>query len=199
MTEVNTRLLLAGALTLAITLATLVVAQSTSARAQVLDRSTVLTAFEHIKKLEGTWRSKSTKGWEERQQFRLIAKDTAVASQSMPVPPVGGSGGNSAPNAPMLTVFHMDGDKLLLTHYCEAGNQPRMIATAVEDGGRTVRFAFLDATNMPSRTTGHMHSVVITFVDDRHFNEQWSWYENGKEQWMETVHNELMPPATGQP
>ena len=107
--------------------------------------------------------------------------------------------GDTSPNAPMLTVFHMDGDHLLLTHYCEAGNQPRMIATAIEDGGRTVRFAFLDATNMASRATGHMHAVVITFVDDHHFNEQWSWYENGKEQWMETVHNELIPSATGQP
>jgi hypothetical protein len=74
-----------------------------------------------------------------------------------------------------------------------------MLATPLEDGGRTVRFAFLDATNMASGTTGHMHAVVMTFIDDHHFNEQWSWNENGKEQWMETVHNELIPSATGQP
>jgi hypothetical protein len=199
MTGLNTITLLAGVLTLAITPATVVVAQSGRAPHQSLDHTSALTAFERIKKLEGTWRSRSTKGWEERQQFRLIAKGTAVASQSMPVPSVDASKGDTAPDAPMLTVFHMDGDHLLLTHYCEAGNQPRMLATALEDGGRTVRFAFLDATNMASRTTGHMHAVVITFVDDHHFDEQWSWYENGKEQWMETVHNELMPSAAGQP
>lgn len=199
MTGLNTRRLLAGVLTLAITFATVVVAQSRIAAPQALDGTTSLNAFERIKKLEGTWHAKSTKGWEERQQFRLIAKGTAVASQSMPASSADASKGDTSPNAPMLTVFHMDGDHLLLTHYCEAGNQPRMIATAFADGGRTVRFAFLDATNMASRTTGHMHAVVITFVDDHHFNEQWSWYENGKEQWMETVHNELMPSSAGRP
>jgi hypothetical protein len=199
MSGFNTRALVVGAVALAITMTNVVVAKSEKAQPQELDRAAALTAFERIKKLEGTWQSKSTKGWEERQQFRLIAKNTAVVSQSMPGPSADASQGDTAPNAPMLTVFHMDGDHLLLTHYCEAGNQPRMIATAVEDAGRTVRFTFLDGTNMASRTTGHMHAVVITFVDDNHFNEQWSWYENGKEQWMETVHNELIPSAPGQP
>ena len=195
MSGFDTRTLLAGAVALAITVTNVVMAESRNPPPQKLDRASALTAFERIKKLEGTWQSKSTKGWEERQQFRLIAKNTAVVSQSMPGPSADASNPETGPNVPMLTVFHMDGDHLLLTHYCEAGNQPRMIATAIEDAGHTVRFTFLDATNMASRTTGHMHAVVITFVDDNHFNEQWSWYEDGKEQWMETVHNELIPAA----
>jgi hypothetical protein len=195
----DTRTLLMGAVALAITVTNTVMAESRNPPPQKLDRASALTAFERIKKLEGTWQSKSTKGWEERQQFRLIAKNTAVVSQSMPGPSADASDAETAPNAPMLTVFHMDGDDLLLTHYCEAGNQPRMIATAIEDAGDTVRFTFRDATNMASRTTGHMHAVVITFVDHNHFNEQWSWYEDGKEQWMETVHNELIPAAAGRP
>jgi hypothetical protein len=185
--------------TLAIAFTTLVVAESRKAQPQAPDRATALAAFEHIKKLEGTWQSKSTKGWEERQQFRLIARGTAVSSQSVPVPFADASRADTAPDAAMLTVFHMDGDHLLLTHYCEAGNQPRMIASAIEDAGRTVRFTFFDATNMESRMAGHMHAVVLKFVDARHFDEQWSWYEDGKEQWMETVHNELIPAAAGQP
>ena len=199
MTGFNTRTLLASTLVFAIAITTVGVAKSKKTHPQELDRASALAAFERIKKLEGTWQSKSTKGWEERQQFRLIAKGTAVVSQSVPVPPSVGPKVNTAPSAPMLTVFHMDGDHLLLTHYCEAGNQPRMVAAAIEDAGRTVRFAFLDATNMASRTTGHMHSVVITFVDQNHFNEQWSWYEDGKEQWMETVQNELMASVARQP
>jgi hypothetical protein len=60
---------------------------------------TALAVFERIKKLEGTWQSKSTKGWEERQQFRLIAKGTAVVSQSVPVS-AEASKADTAPNAP---------------------------------------------------------------------------------------------------
>jgi hypothetical protein len=38
-----------------------------------------LAAFERIKKLKGTSQATSTKGWEERQQFRLIARGSCVA------------------------------------------------------------------------------------------------------------------------
>jgi hypothetical protein len=53
-----------------------------TAPAQELDHATALAAFERIKKLKGTRQATSTKGWEERQQFRLIARGTAVVSQS---------------------------------------------------------------------------------------------------------------------
>jgi hypothetical protein len=160
-----------------------------------LDRATSLAVFERIKKLDGAWRARSTKGWEENQQFHVIAKGTAVTSESVP----GANPTGTAPLAPMLTVYHMDGDRLLLTHYCEAGNQPRMVATSVEDDGRTVHFSFLDATNLASNSAGHMHSVVMTFSGDNHFSERWSWYQNGKEQWMESVQNERVTPMSSRP
>jgi len=76
--------------------------------------------------------------------------------------------------------FHMDGDRLLLTHYCEAGNQPRMSATASPDG-KTITFNFLDATNLISPDAGHMHRVVFTFVDANHHTEDWQFLDHGKE------------------
>jgi hypothetical protein len=153
--------------------------------------------FERIKKLDGAWRARSTKGWEENQQFHVIAKGSAVTSES--IPGANSTGTANAPLAPMLTVYHMDGDRLLLTHYCEAGNQPRMVATSAEDDGRTVHFSFLDATNLASNSAGHMHSVVMTFSDDNHFSERWSWYQNGKEQWMESVQNERVTTSPSRP
>jgi hypothetical protein len=162
-----------------------------------LDRTTSLAVFERIKKLDGAWRARSTKGWEENQQFHVIAKGSAVTSES--IPGANSTGTANAPLAPMLTVYHMDGDRLLLTHYCEAGNQPRMVATSVEDDGRTVHFSFLDATNLASNSAGHMHSVVMTFSDDNHFSERWSWYQNGKEQWMESVQNERVTTSPSRP
>ena len=48
----------------------------------------------------------------------------------------------------VLTVFHLDGDRLILTHYCMAGNQPRMQATSYDAKKGEIRFQFLDATNL---------------------------------------------------
>ena len=47
----------------------------------------------------------------------------------------------------MISMFHLDGDRVLMTHYCGAGNQPRMVASASPDG-KTFTFDFLDATNL---------------------------------------------------
>jgi hypothetical protein len=159
-----------------------------------LSRAAAIAAFEKIKKLDGDWSAKSTKGWREGLHYRVIANGTAVTSQSAAAGSASLQEGDS-PAVPMLTVFYMDGDRLMLTHYCEAGNQPRMVATSVTDGGRTIHFSFLDATNMSSSAAGHMHSVVMTFIDNNHFSDQWSWYQNGSEKWMEYVENERARPA----
>ena len=29
----------------------------------------------------------------------------------------------------MISMFNLDGDRVVLTHYCAAGNQPRMVAS----------------------------------------------------------------------
>jgi hypothetical protein len=77
-------------------------------------------------------------------------------------------------------MIHMDGGRLLLTHYCAAGNQPRMQASASPDG-KTITFNFLDATNLASPEAGHMHRVVFTFVDASHHIEQWQFTDHGKQ------------------
>src|SRR5215470_1902813 len=96
-----------------------------------LDRANSLAVFERIKKLEGTWHAVSTKGWTEVEQFRVIAKGSAVKYESVP----GATQDENGP-APMLTVYYMDGDRLLLTHFCEARNQPRLVASSVENDGK---------------------------------------------------------------
>jgi hypothetical protein len=191
------RLILYGAAAVTLLAAQIVIARPQQITTQPLERASSLAAFERIKKLDGVWGTQSTKGWEEQQQIRVIAKGTAVAFES--VPGAYPSQPATAPNAPMLTVYHMDGDRLLLTHYCEAGSQPRMVATSIEDGGRTVHFSFLDASNLPSPAAGHMHAVVLTLIDDNNFLERWSWYQDGKEQWTETVHNERATASNHKP
>lgn len=134
-------------------------------------------AFERLKRLSGVWKGRSTKGWEDQVTIDVIAGGSVVRSSSF----------NAHPGETMLTLYHLDGDRLMLTHYCVARNQPRMVASRFEDDGKTIKFDFLDATNLSSPGAGHMHSSLFQFRDDSHFTSRWTWFQDGKESWMEEI------------
>jgi hypothetical protein len=73
-----------------------------------------------------------------------------------------------------LTMFYLEGDSLALTHYCDAGNRPRMRGTL---DGDTLKFDFVSLDG--SNRTGHMHHAVITFIDDNHHIEEWTYMMPG--------------------
>jgi len=134
--------------------------------------------FARLKKLEGAWTARSTKGWTERNTYEVAGKGSVVINRSV---------FEGEPNDGMMTTFFLDVDRLLLTHYCEARNQPTLVATTIDDATRRVVFRFVSGTNMKSRDTGHMHSHAIEFVDDDHLRSSWSWYGDGKERWFEDI------------
>jgi len=145
--------------------------------------SQAVEGFQRFKKLEGKWKGRSTKGWQETVEYKTIAAGSVVVESSF----------EAHPNEQMMTMFHMDGDRLMLTHYCVAKNQARLVATSFADQGKTITFTFLDATNIPTRDKGHMDKVVFRFIDDNHMTSQWTWYQNGKESWMEQIEMERLP------
>ena len=129
--------------------------------------------FDSIKALAGNWEGKGEMSDPVQVSFKLTAGGSAVMSEI-----VSQMKGKSED---MITMFNMDGDRLLLTHYCEAGNQPRMKASASADG-RTLSFDFVDATNITAAQPGHMQRVIFTFVDPNHHTEEWHFATgNGKE------------------
>lgn len=71
-----------------------------------------------------------------------------------------------------ITMMYLDEDRLLLTHYCDAGNRPRMTGKLASDG-KTVEFGFLDVAG-PTKY-GHMKDAKFTFIDANHHNEDW-WF-----------------------
>ena len=75
-----------------------------------------------------------------------------------------------------LTMLYLDGDRLLLTHYCDAGNRPRMVAKTSSDGKR-VEFDFLDVAG--GTDYGHMHHAVFTVIDANHHTEDWTYMMPG--------------------
>jgi len=73
-------------------------------------------------------------------------------------------------------MFYLDNNRLLLTHYCDAGNRPRMVAKPSSDG-KTVEFDFLDVAG--GTQYGHMHHAVFTIIDENHHIEDWTYMEPG--------------------
>jgi hypothetical protein len=75
-----------------------------------------------------------------------------------------------------LTMLYLDSDRLFLTHYCDAGNRPRMVATTSPDG-KKVEFDFVDVAG--STEYGHMHHAVFTLIDANHHIEDWTYMMPG--------------------
>lgn len=124
-------------------------------------------AFTSIKSLPGTWEGNTSQGPVE-VTFKTMSDGSAVMSEI-----VG--------HADMISMIHLDGpNKLVLTHYCSMGNQPRMQASLSPDG-KTITFDFFDATNLSAPDAGHMQKMILTLVDDNHHTEEWVFADHGKE------------------
>jgi hypothetical protein len=128
-------------------------------------------AFEKMKALVGDWEGATEHGKVE-VSYRLVSGGTVLMSEiRMP----------DMPGHDMMTMIHPDGSRVLLTHYCADNNQPRMVSRGLSADGKTVEFAFLDATNLASLSAGHMDHVAYRFTDADHYTEVWTWKENGTE------------------
>ena len=123
--------------------------------------------FDKMKSLAGSWKGKTSDGRPVEISYRVTSGGSALMSEIKS-------------EDDMITMFHLDGDRLLLTHYCGTGNQPRMQATTSPDG-KSVAFDFLDATNLATPQTAHMHRAVFTVADANHHSEEWTFMQDGKE------------------
>lgn len=140
---------------------------------QAADRASPETKakFERLKKMAGAWQS-GDENKDGQADTRVVYRVT--------------SGGHSVietlmPGLPheMVTMYSIDGDSIVATHYCAVGNQPRM-RTRGGTASNTIAFDFVDCTNMASPNDGHMHSLVYTFADEDHATASWSFWKDGK-------------------
>jgi hypothetical protein len=85
-----------------------------------------------------------------------------------------------APGTPheMVTMFHLNGNELLATHYCSHHNQPRLVAIPATDP-KVLEFQFKDATNLPNMAAPHMTHVKLTLLNANHHLEEWTAALNG--------------------
>jgi len=138
------------------------------ATAAAFAQSDAQKALDKLKSLAGSWEGKDSKGAPVEDTYRLTAGGSAVMGENKMGP------------EDMLSLFYVDGDRLLMTHFCPSGNQPRMQATISPDL-KSISFDFLDITNLPNPRSGHMHHALYLFSDADHYTATWIWKQNGKD------------------
>jgi hypothetical protein len=96
------------------------------------------SVFEKFRALAGEWEGQRTGGGSVKVSYQVLSGGSAVVEILTEL----------AEEVTMVTVYHMDGNDLRMTHYCSAQNQPRMKASSVSRNARVVSFEFVDVTNL---------------------------------------------------
>jgi hypothetical protein len=127
--------------------------------------------FEALKKLAGDWVKVGKDGKATGKvisSIRVTAAGSTIQETLFP-----GS------DHEMVTMYHLDGDDLVLTHYCALGNQPRLRAEPGKNVNKIV-FKFVSSTNLKSKDDHHINGATLTLVDKDHFKAEWVSCKEGK-------------------
>ena len=132
-------------------------------------------SFDALKTLAGSWEGTLTlvppvKEFADKR-VNVVIRETSRGNALMHEMTISGM-----PDDP-ITMLYLDSDRLMLTHYCDAGNRPRMAARISPDG-KTVAFELLDVSGSTQR--GNMSDAVFTIVDADHHLEEWKFNYPGK-------------------
>jgi hypothetical protein len=132
-------------------------------------------AFEQLKTLAGEWQAESQHG-RSQVTYEVIANGSVLVERD--VMPGHGE---------MITTYHLDGDQLVLTHYCTAGNQPHMVAERYDRGNGQLDFGFVSAGNLRPGA-GHMHNARFHLLSANRFEAAWDFVESDKLKFTEDLH-----------
>jgi hypothetical protein len=143
-----------------------------SLSAAAFAQSAAQKSFDELKTLAGAWEGVLAETGSEfdGKAVHLTLRVTSMGNALMHEMKVDGR-----PDDP-ITMFYMEDGRLLLTHYCDAGNRPRMVGTPSPDG-KSVDFEFLDIAGNPLY---HMHHAVFTVLDANHHVEDWTFMQKDK-------------------
>ena len=136
-------------------------------------KSEAQMSFDKLKGLAGTWEGvlSGTGSEYDGKTMHVTLRVTSMGNALLHE-----MTGLGRPDDP-ITMFYLDGDRLMLTHYCDAGNRPRMSGKTSADG-KTVEFEFVDIAG--STQYGHMHHALFSSIDADHHSEEWTFMEGDK-------------------
>ena len=146
-----------------------------AANLDIGNASSAAAGFERLKALAGTWQVDGKMG-KAQATYEVVANGSTVIERFT----------MDGMSSPMITAYHLDGDKLQLTHYCMAGNQPSMVAKGIDPATGEIVFDFASVSNLTDPNAKYMHNATFKLVDNDHFTSAWTLYENGKPKLTET-------------
>jgi hypothetical protein len=79
----------------------------------------------------------------------------------------------------MITMYHLDRGRLVLTHYCAMGNQPRMELDPGSSAGRLV-FSFAGGSNLDAGQDVHMHQGRVSLVAPERLENEWDVFRGAE-------------------
>jgi hypothetical protein len=126
-------------------------------------------AFARLKTLAGEWKVDTGHGGPAKTIYRVTSAGSAVMETIM-----------AGTDHEMVSVYHLDGDNLVMTHYCAVGNQPRVKLDKSASTADKLVFAFDGGTNLDPAKDLHMHSGWINFLEGGKVEAEWEGYKDGK-------------------
>jgi len=135
------------------------------------DKAKPTSGFAQLIPLVGEWEGTSGNGSPVKLTYTLVSNGTALMERMEP-----------SKEAKMITMYSADGDRIVVTHYCSAGNQPQMQTAALSGPTKKFDFTLVRVTGLRSPEEGHMVRLVLMMVDKDHLTQEWTFEQNGKAQ-----------------
>src|SRR5437667_12690958 len=138
------------------------------AAALAADKTKSEEAFDRLASLKGEWEGQQD-GVKISLVYTLTANGSALMEEFRP---------ESGPV--MVTMFTVDGDHLIATHYCAAKNQPQMVTSAITDAQKSLAFSLARITGLKSPDDFHNTGLTVIQEDNDHLTQEWAYQFKGK-------------------
>jgi hypothetical protein len=138
------------------------------AAALAADKTKSEEAFDRLASLKGEWKGEQV-CVKISLIYTLTANGSALMEEFRP---------ESGPV--MVTMFTVDGDHLIATHYCSAKNQPQMVTSAITDVQKLLAFSLARITGLKSPDDWHNTGLTLIQEDSDHLIQEWTYQSKGK-------------------
>src|SRR5256886_10036293 len=145
-----------------------IIAVVLAASAAAADKTNSEEAFDRLASLQGEWQGIAD-GVNTALIYTLTANGSTLMEQCRP-----------EKGHEMVTMFTVDGDHLIATHYCSAKNQPQMATPAITDAQRPLAFSLVRVTGLKSADDWHNTGLTVIQEDNDHLTQEWSYQFKGK-------------------